>query len=108
MVINCLRFPVRQQRIEVFVSRNYLKPICDRNNWVAVKPELPYFVSMMTSLVVQKSPKSQMHGESHDETGVTEKGMTWDAQVFTQKATPYVNPPTLSSTANPIESMDCS
>jgi len=51
MVINCLRFPVRQQRIEVFVSRNYLKPICDRNNWVEVKPELPYFASMMTSAV---------------------------------------------------------
>lgn len=38
---------------------------------------------------------------------VTEGGMTWDAQVSTQKTIPYVNPPPLSSTANLIESMDC-
>lgn len=28
------------------------------------------------ALVVQKSPKRLMHGESHDEIGVTEEGMT--------------------------------
>lgn len=89
-------------RIEIFIGNC---PLCEET--VQLIQALADSTYEVLILVVQKSPESLMYRESHAKTGVSEKGMTWDAQVSTQKATPNVYPPTLSSTASSIESMDC-